>query len=401
MKDYSYKITNEKDTLSGTVRALSLNDAAEQIKRSGWYILELKIKKGRFLTDIFGKKGEKMSAFERINFTDHLSSMVAAGTPIRDALEAYSDNREEKMEMIDSISKDIEQGRSLSEAFSRYPRAFSHLYISLVKAGETTGSLDETMDYLSSELRRDNEFISRIKSSLYYPILVIILAFVVIGMVVTMVLPRVVEISKNLTGETPLLTKIVISVAGIISKFGLPFIGLVILAVMFLIYLMRNEKTSEAISSKLLDFPLIGEVMKKYTLVRLFRIIGSSVKYGIPIIECMDSAISVAQTERYKESLRRIKGRVAKGASISESISFEDKKLYPGVIVKTLKGAEKTGSVDKACLRLSISYELQLDRDLKKLTTMIEPLLIIFLGIMVCLIAIAVITPIYQMTSRF
>jgi len=401
MQDYSYKITNEKDTVSGTVRALSINDAAEQIKRNGWYILELKIKKGNFFENPFGKKSEKMSAFERINFTDHLSAMVAAGTPIRDALEAYSDNREEKAEMIDSISKDIEQGRSLSEAFSRYPRAFSHLYISLVKAGETTGSLDETLEYLSNELRRDNEFVSKIKSMLYYPIIVLVLSMGVIGMVVTLVLPRVVEISKNLTGETPTLTKIVIAVADFITNYGIYLFVFIAILIVGFIYLMKNEKISDNIKSKLLEIPIIGEVLRKYTLVRLFRIIGSSVKYGIPIIECMDSAISVAQTEKYRESLIRIKARISKGASISDSMSFESKKLYPGVIVKTLKGAEKTGSIDRACLRLSVSYELQLDRDLKKLTTMIEPIMIVFLGILVCLIAVAVITPVYQMTQRF
>lgn len=401
MKDYSYKITNEKETLTGTVRALNLNDAAEQIKRSGWYILELVLKKENLLANIFGKREEKMSSFERINFTDHLSSMVAAGTPIRDALESYSDNREEKMEMIASISKDIEQGRSLSEAFSRYPKAFSQLYISLVRAGETTGSLDETMEYLSSELRRDNEFVSKIKAALYYPILVIILSVVVVGMVVTMVLPRVVEISKNMTGETPMLTRIIISVSDMISKFGIPALALSVLGIFVLVYLLKNEKFSSELSSKLLNAPMIGDVLKKYTLVRVFRIIGSSVKYGIPIIECMDSAISVARTGRYQDSMKRIKTRISKGASISDSLSFEDKKLYPGVIVKTLKGAEKTGSVDKACLRLSVLYELQLDRDLKKVTTMIEPLLIVFLGLFVALIAVAVITPIYQMTSRF
>jgi type IV pilus assembly protein PilC len=401
MKDYSYKITNEKEIVSGTVRALNLNDAAEQIKRNGWYILELALKKENVLTSIFGKREEKMSSFERINFTDHISSMVAAGTPIRDALESYSDNREEKMEMIASISKDIEQGRSLSEAFSRYPKAFSQLYISLVRAGETTGSLDETMEYLSIELRRDNEFISKIKSALYYPILVIILSLVVVGMVVTMVLPRVVEMSKNMTGETPLLTRIIISVSDMISKYGIPVLLILVIGIVVLIYLLKNEKYSSEISSKLLNAPVVGDILKRYTLVRVFRIIGSSVKYGIPIIESMDSAISVARTRIYQEAMKRIKTRISKGASISDSLSFEDKKLFPGVIIKTLKGAEKTGSVDKACLRLSVLYELQLDRDLKKVTTMIEPLLIVFLGMFVALIAIAVITPIYQMTSRF
>jgi type II secretory pathway component PulF len=401
MEEYIYKITNEKEILSGTVRALSVNDAAEQIKRKGWYILELKQKKGNLFSNFFKRRSQKISSFERINFTDHLSSMIAAGTPIMDALEAYTDNREKRSEMIDSISKDIEQGRSLSEAFSRFPNAFSVLYTSLVKAGETTGSLDETLEYLSNELRRENEFVQRIKSALYYPIIVISLSFVVIALVVTMVLPRIVEISKNLTGKTPLLTKIIINVSGLISKFGLPALGLFALGVFALIYLYKNKSTSNIVNSKLLNFPIVGDILKKYTLARLFRIIGSSVKYGIPIVDSMGSAISIAQTQNYQEALTRIKSRISKGASLSESISFEDKKLFPSIIIRTLKGAEKTGSVDKAALRLSMAYELQLDRDLKKITTMIEPMLIIFLGIIVALIAIAVITPIYQMTSRF
>ncbi len=401
MENYYYKITNEKDTLAGIVRALNLNDAAEQIKRKDWYILELRLKEGNIFSHFVKQKSRKLSSFERINFTDHLASMITAGTPIRDALEAYSDGREKRSEMIDSISKDIEQGRALSEAFSRFPETFSVLYISLVRAGETTGSLDETLEYLSNELRRENEFMQKIKSSLYYPILVLILSFVVIGMVVTMVLPRVVEVSKNLTGEIPLLTRIIIRVSDLISKFGILAGAIFILIVFALVYLYKNPKTSYLFTSRLLNIPMAGEIIRKYTLARLFRIIGISIKYGIPIVDSMDSAVSIAQTQSYQDAITRIKGRISKGASISDSISFEDKKLFPSVIVRTLRGAEKTGGVDKASLRLSLTYEIQLDRDLKKITTMIEPMLIIFLGIVVALIAIAVITPIYQMTSRF
>lgn len=398
MTIFSYKIINDTgDISSGKVEAQTKDEAVKLIKDDGVYLVEFK--EGAKGLSLVKSKQRKFSSFEKINFTDHLASLIKAGTPIKDALEAYIDEKSEGSDLIREIIKDIERGKKLSDAFSKHPDVFSPLYISLIKAGEVAGNLDETLEYLANELRREHEFVQRVKSALFYPSLVLGVSFFVITFIVVFLVPKITEISKNLGQDIPTTTKIIITLSDFFSN-NLIYFGMALFfLILALIYSLRNKKVREKIGVKMLKVPGIGKILKKYILARLMRIVGSCVKYGIPLTVAFDTAGEVVGNLTYRQSCEALNQKIQKGISLSDAIGAENKELFPSIITRSVRGAEKTGGVDTTLNRLSVQYEIEVDRDLKKLTELLEPILVVILGLIVLLIAISVVTPIYQLTT--
>lgn len=401
MSNFFYKIINKKgEVKSGKIESENKIEAIGQIKKEGWYVTEIKEQKeGRRWFPFLDKKKD-LTPFERINFTDHLASLVRAGAPLSEALEAYVDDGDKRLVIIDSIIKSVEQGKKLSEAMAVYPKTFSSLYISLIKAGELTGSLDETLEYLANELRREYEFGQRVKSALMYPALVVGVALAVITLIVLVVIPKIAEVTRSLGGDMPLATKIVTSVSVFLSRYGIHIIGLIFLGIVLFAFLLRTKKTKAKVETYLLKAPLVGKILKRYILARLLRIIGSCIKCGVLLTTALDIGAEVVGSQHYKEACGRVYSRIVKGSSLAAAFSKEGLDLFPGLIIRTIKGAEKTGGLDAALLRLSTQYEIEVDRDLKRATDLIEPVLVVVLGIIVLAIAVSVIAPIYQLTSK-
>ena len=402
MATFSFIITNKQGSReSGRVEALSPQEAITQIKKIGWFVVSLKQEGASKFKLPFISDKEKFSSFERIVFTDHLTAMFESGAPMVEALETYRDEEGKKgIAIIDGLVKTIQGGKKLSEAMALYPSTFSPLYLALVQSGELTGRLDETLEYLAKDLRRDHEFSERIKSALFYPVLVLSVALFVIIFLVLVVIPKIMFFTKSLGGDLPLITRIVSTVASFLAAFG-PFLlllGAGLLVCFFV--LLKNKKTKEKVNPYLLRFPLIGNLLKKYILTRFLRIVGSCLKYGIPLNTTLSTVGAVVDNPLYKNACKKIEVKVVKGISLSEAIAHEDKILFPRVIVRTIKGAEKTGTVDEAMIRLSKFYEDEIDRELKRITDLIEPVLVVVLGVIVAAIAISVVAPIYQMTSK-
>ncbi|MFH0864173.1 MAG: type II secretion system F family protein [Candidatus Gottesmanbacteria bacterium] len=401
MAKYSYILVNQEGKKeSGQTDAFSRDEAANQIKRPGWFITSLD-KKINFNFDLpFFKRSENFSSFERIMFTDHLASMIRSGTPIIEALEIYNDEKGKKRKLIiDNMVKQIQKGKQLSTAMTLYPQTFSPLYISLVQSGELTGRLDETIDYLSKDLRREYEFNENIRSALFYPVLVLIVALLVVMLLIMVVIPKVLLLTKELGNDMPPVTRMVASVADLLTRFGpliifLIFLGMILMPIIFSIPAAKRK-----LDPYLLKMPLVGSIIRKYILSRFLQIVGSCLKYGIPLTTIFPTIGNVVSNEIYRQACNRVEAKIIRGLSLSEALNQELPTVFPRVIVRTLKGGEKTGSVDMTCLRLSRFFEDDIDRQLKRVTDLIEPILVVFLGIVVAVIALGAIAPIYQLTS--
>lgn len=404
MSKYNYLLINsDGKEKKGSLEGTDERDIASQIKRDGWHIISIiQDAPSSSFASLFQRK-YKLSAVERIEFTDHLASMIHTGTPLVEALNIYHDEEEDKKAIsyiVEDIVGHIKQGHKLSESLSNFPETFSSFYVALVRAGETTGNLDETLSYLAGELRREYEFYARIKSALLYPCIVLSLAFAVMMMLIFLVIPKITELTKSLGGDLPLSTKIVSSIATFLTSFG-PVIAIFFaIAIFSLIYSLKNKAVREKIDPYILRVPVFGRLIKRYILTRFLRIVGSSLKYGIPISTSFMMAGDVVNNKVYRDSCKSIEINLNRGMNLSTSLSVEGAYLFPKSIVRTVRGAEKTGTVDIALLRLSNFYETEVDRSLKRLTDLIEPMLVIGLGLIVGAIAISVITPIYQLTSK-
>jgi len=400
MPEYIYEIVQGRQTKKGKINAETVSEAALQVKKQGWFIVELKESKKEKRGFVFFSSKPKFPSYDKINFTDHLASSIGAGTALQEALEAYVEDGDRKSEIIDTINKDIQRGKKLSEAMAKFPTIFSPLYIALVQAGEITGSLDETLEYLANELRREHEFIARVKSAMFYPMLVLSVSLIVVALVIGVVVPKIVAITKNFGGDLPTITRLVSKFAEFLVNYA-SFIALVfVVFVAVLIYALKDKSIRRKIGAKVTRSPLVGEIMRQFILARFLRIVGGCIKYGIQLPKALELSASVVDNVLYRDACENINKKITRGQNLSVALADEDKLLFPPIISRTVKGGEKTGKVDVGLLRLSGYYEAEVDRNLKRLTEMIEPVMVVSLGALVALIAISVIAPIYQMTSK-
>jgi type IV pilus assembly protein PilC len=402
MQNFRYKITTASGQIEeGIVKAVSSADAALQIRRPEWFILYVRPDQPLGFFTSLGKKYSRLTSMERIIFTDHMAAMIESGTPMMEALETYKEDETRKIEsIITEIVSDLQQGQKLSEAMAKFPKQFTPFYVSLISAGELTGRLDETLWYLAAELRREHEFKERIKSAMIYPMLVLTVALIVVTLLVTLVMPKLTELIRSFGTDIPLATKLVFFVSEGLLKYS-PLIAVFALGLATAIFFaLKSPKMKVRIDEKILDLPLIGQIQKKYILARMLRILGSSLKYGIPLPDGLINVTDVVGNARYKAAMVRIGKKISRGQTISASMSAEGYDLFPTTVIRSLKGAEKTGTMDAAMLRLSNFYEAEVDRLLKRLTDLIEPAMVIILGVIVGAIAIGVVMPIYQLTGK-
>lgn len=386
---------------SGRVEAGSVEEAAAAIQKDGWYIISLRLGDHPGpLGSLFVNK-PKFTALERILFTDHLASMIESGTPLVEALETFGEEeKKSQVAFIGEIVSNVKQGKKLSEVIKKFPKIFSSYYASLVAAGELSGRLDETFKHLAKELQREYEFKERIKSALIYPSLVLTAALLVIILLVFLVIPKITELTKSFGGDLPLATRIVAGVSTFLTRYGPFVIGAFIICCIGFILLLRNAKTKAKIDPYLLRVPLIGKILRFYVLSQMLRLIGSCLSYGIPLTKTIDAVEDVVSNCVYKDACVRLKKRIVHGMDLAQALGLEGKFLFPPFIIRSVRGAEKTGNVDSALLRLSSFFENDVDRNLKRMTELIEPVLTIILGVIVGAIALAVIGPIYQLTSK-
>lgn len=385
----------------GIIHADSKEEAAAQIKKPGWFITYLKLgSKQDGLASLFSPK-IGLGAIERILFTDHLAAMIQSGTPLIEALETYQEEEKpQNAQMIESIIQDSKRGKKLSESMAVFPDTFSPLYLALVRAGELSGSLEETLEYLATDLRREKEFYDQVKSALIYPMVVLFVALIVITILVLFVIPRITQVTQSLGDELPTMTRIVSSVAIFLADFGpillIATLGLIVVGIL----LIRNRQTRQKLEPRLLKLPVIGDLIQKYILARFLRVLSGSIKYAIPLTQSLANVGDLVDNVVYQKACQRISKFVSTGGSLSQALSQEGSNLFPNIVVKTIRSGEKTGTLHKSMFRLSKFYEAEVDRDLKRLTDLIEPALVIVLGLIVGTTAISVIAPIYELTGR-
>lgn len=385
----------------GRIEAPSAEEAAAMVKRDGWFVVSLHEEGAPSVFGSLFTKTYRLSALERILLTDHLAAMMQSGTSLMEALETFGEDESARaLPFLSEIVSMIQQGKKLSQSMRRFPRIFSSYYCSLVAAGEISGKLDETFTHLAKELRREYEFHERIKSALLYPSLVLVVAFLVVSLLVLLVIPKITELTKSFGGDLPLATKIVSGVSVFLTQYGLVIISSFIALIIGFIMLLRRPQTKAMLDPYILRIPLIGKLIRHYDVARILRLIGSCLSYGIPLTTTFDAVADVVDNRMYKEACLRMRKRITKGMDLAQSFGLEGTFLFPAFIVRSVRGAEKTGSVDTALARLSTFFESDVDRTLKRITDLVEPALTIVLGLIVGSIALAVVGPIYQLTGK-
>lgn len=385
--------------MSGIIEAGSVEEAASYLRSKEFIPIQISQNEKSKFEKFFPFFTKKVKASDVVLFTRQLSSMLTAGLTILKSLEILKNQIENPamVEIVDGIIKDIQEGSSFSTAISKYPSVFSTIYVSIIKASESSGLLDKALLRLSENLEKQQKLKSTIKSALMYPIIVVILMIVVVIIMMVFVLPQLSNFYKNLNIPLPLSTRIVMRFSQFIIFFWPFIIGLFVL---FIFLFRRFRKTADGkliIDSFLLKLPIFGVIIKKTILTEFARTFGILVGSGTLVVESLLHTADIANNIHYKNAILDVTKRVEKGVTVGDALSLYS--LFPPVLVQLVKIGEQTGKLDETLIKASEYFEDEVNQKVKTLTTAMEPFIMVVLGIGVAFLIISVITPIYSLTS--
>lgn len=334
-------------------------------------------------------------------FTKHFEVMVKSGIPLADAVATLKDQTKNNAfkKVLEGVLADVNNGQTLNKAFSLYPKVFDSLYLSLIEIGEKSGKLEENLAYLSEHMTKSYEFKKKVQGAMIYPALVLISTFV-IGLVLSFfVLPKLVDLFSSLDVTLPLSTKILLFAANSMKNYGL-FIGIgIAIVAAFLTYLLRLSNIRPKWHAFLLSIPVFGTLMQNIELSSICRNLGVMLKSGLPITTTLEAEHKATDNLVYKEYLAQVLKSVDKGKSIEDTLSVKDYKFIPQFMVKMIGVGEKTGKLEDTFVYLGDFFEEEVDNTTKNLANIIEPILLIIIGMVVAFVALAIISPIYQLTG--
>ena len=337
---------------------------------------------------------------EKIFFANNLRVMVKAGLSLSEAVHTLglqTSNQRFKF-ILGTIQEGIEKGQTLSENLKKYPNIFNDFFINVIAAGEVSGNLEKSLSELSIQMHKDHALTSKIKSAMTYPAVILIATIGIVWGVLTFVVPNIISLFKDMTIELPITTRMVIAISEILTQYGtLVGIGLVIFVAIFF-YLIKHQ-LRRIWHNFLLHMPVIGPIVKKINLARFARTLSSLLETDVPVVNSFEITATVLNNVLYKEAASKIAEELKKGVAIADTLSFYPK-LFSPLVVQMVSVGEKSGTSDELLRELAIFYETEVDTVTSSLSSIIEPLLILFLGGVVGGIALAIMTPIFTLSQQ-
>jgi type II secretory pathway component PulF len=341
-----------------------------------------------------------VSLAERAVFAKNLAVMLKSGLTITAALEiAYESAQGKLKKILQGVLKSVEAGRSLSSAFSVYPKVFSGLFINATKAGESSGTLEENLDNIAKQLEKEKELSSKIKGAMLYPIVVLIATFA-LGMVLSfVVLPKITPLFEGLKVELPITTRGLIWFSHVVQDNGIVLFLGIIAFIIFMSWLVRQKFAKPVTHKFLLYTPIIKRIVRNVNIARFCRTLGTLLKSGLNIDEALEITKDTVGNYYFQTALADVSKRIGKGTKLSENLK-QYESLFPVMVTRMINVGEESGKLDETLLYLAHYYEIEVDTSTKSLSTAIEPILLIFIGLVVGFLALSIITPIYDITGN-
>lgn len=358
---------------------------------------KLKIRKDLFKINI-NLGGVGLTA--KVLLAKHLSIMQQSGLTISESLSIIEDSSAGRMKkIIREVKKSVESGNSFSLSLARYPKVFSGIFISSVYAGENSGALADNLKNLSEQLQKEKDLRAKIKGAMLYPLVVLIAAFI-LGLAMSfLVLPKIIPLFEGLKTDLPLTTRWLISFSHFVEDYGLVLFLSIIISIIFMIWLVKQKFSRPITHWLLLKTPILKKIVFQANLARLARTLGGLLRSGLHIDEALEITGKTAGNYYYQKALAEVGQRVEKGSNLSANLK-EHEKLFPKMVSRMIMVGEESGNLEETLLYLANFYEAEVDNSTKSLSTAIEPLLLIIIGLAVGFLALSIITPIYNITGN-
>lgn len=327
--------------------------------------------------------------------------MIRSGVTIIDALETLVDQTENGtfQTVISSVSESIQNGQTLSNSLKKHPKVFDRFYISLIEVSENSGSLDENLDFIAKQLLKRYRLRRKIQTAMLYPSFVLIAMLTMGSFVSLFVLPQLVSFFEAFDTELPITTQILLVIAGLMKNHGLLIWGSVVVVGIATYFAVRSKLVKPLWHRFLLSIPVLGEFLKESELAQMCRNLGILLRSGVPLVTSLDVTAQTVSNITFQRHTLKLKVSAEAGKTLAYTMEHNSQVVFPPIVFKMISVGEKTGKLDESLLYLGDFYEEEIDTTTKNLSTIIEPVLLISVGLAVGFLALAIITPIYELTG--
>ncbi len=389
--------TNRSGTrVRGEVHAQNISLVKADLRRQG--INPLKVKKKSTL----GSFKKRITPKDIAVFSRQLATMISAGVPLVQSFESIGRGHENPrmQDLLLTVKADIEGGNSLGEALEKHPMYFDDLYCNLVRAGEHAGILETLLHKIATYKEKIEALKGKIKKALWYPAAVIIVAFIITAILLIFVIPVFQDLFKGAGADLPALTLMVISISVIFQKWWWAIFGVMIGVVVGIVSAKkRSRKFAHLIDRILLKLPVIGEILKKATIARFARTLATMFAAGVPLVEAMQSVAGAAGSIVYSDAILRMRDEISTGTQLNQAMRQTE--LFPNMVVQMVAIGEEAGSLDSMLSKVADFYEEEVDNMVDTLSSLLEPFIMVILGVLIGGMVIAMYLPIFKLGAAF
>ncbi len=374
----------------GEIRAASESVVQSTLRRQG--ISNTKVKKVRF------KSGGKVTEKDIALFTRQLATMMKSGVPLLQAFDIVGRGHSNPAvgKLLLDIKADVETGSSLSQAFRKYPLYFDALYCNLVSAGEQAGILDTLLDRLATYKEKILAIKSKIKAALFYPVAIIVVAFIITAVIMIFVIPAFKDVFKSFGADLPALTLMIIAISDFFVAYWWAIFGIIGGALYsFLESWKRSEKIQMAMDRLLLRLPIFGDIVRKSVIARWTRTLATMFAAGVPLVESLDSVGGAAGNYVYKVATKQIQGEVSTGTSLTNAM--QNSNTFPNMVTQMVAIGEESGALDSMLGKVADFFEQEVDDAVEAMSSLMEPMIMVILGTLIGGMVVAMYLPIFKL----
>lgn len=396
MANFSYHIKNrEGKDIKGIAEAESKEKLIEYFQKEGHVIFDIFETKRKAKVSRFGK----ISSDDLVIFSRQFTTLIESSISVVESLEILKSQVEKPFfrEVLAAVLKDVREGSSLSSAFAKHSKVFPEIYISMVEAGETSGNLPAILERVSGYLEKSSALHKKIISSMYYPAIIVLMAIAITGFLMLKVIPTFKSIFDTLGGKLPLPTQILIFISQFLQTNIISIIVVFFVVGTLLLRYINTNKGKRQYHKLLIRLPVVGDLVKKIAIARFSRTFATLIKSGVSIIKCLDIVGSTSGNKIIEDAVKKSKKFIQEGQTISTPM--EESGIFPPMVVKMVAIGEKSGKLEEMLSKIAQFYEEQTDAMVAGLSSLIEPVIIAFLGIVVGGIVISLFLPILTITQ--
>jgi type IV pilus assembly protein PilC len=343
--------------------------------------------------------GGKVKDKDLTVFTRQIATMINAGLPLVQSLEVLASQQPNNQfkRILTKIREDVEGGSTFAASIKRHPAVFTSLYMSMVEAGEAGGFLDTVLNRLAGYIEKTMTLRRKVKGALIYPVTIITVAVAVVIFLLIFVIPTFKTLFEGFGAALPLPTRIVLELSRLVRTHVVTVLGAFVGTVFALRFYYRTEKGKKVIDSLLLRLPIIGQLIRKVSVAKFTRTLGTLVSSGVPILDGLNITARVAGNKVVEEAILKTRSSIAEGKTIADPLGASG--IFPPMVVQMISVGEQTGALDAMLAKIADFYDAEVDQAVSNLTTLLEPIMIVFLGVVVGGVIIAMYLPIFKLVT--